>query len=131
MNEVVTWVAIIGAGGGGSIVTFITFWMALASRIDGAKAKAEAAEERAKNADLIASTAVAKCELLGREMNDSRIEAAAKIAALEAMAQATSRSLVQAETRLAKSIDDLGEKMDHLGDTIIRTLGELLGKRGQ
>jgi hypothetical protein len=131
MNEVVTWVAIIGAGGGGSIITFITFWMALGSRIDAAKAQAEAAIERAKNADLLASSAFAKSELLGREMNDSRIEAAAKIAALEAMAQATSRSLVQAETRLAKSIDDLGEKMDHLGDTIFRTLGELLGKRGQ
>lgn len=128
MNETITWVAVFGAGGGGTIIAFVTFWMALSTRITTAEQRAVAAEDKVKSADTIANAAIAKCELMMREVNNNRVEQSAKIAALEAVSDATTKSLAQAELRLAKSIDDLGEKMDHLGDTIIKTLGEIVGR---
>ena len=139
MNEAVNWIAVVGAGGGGTIIAFVTFWMALSSRITSAEERAKSAEEkvadlaktadeRVRSADTLASAAIAKCELITREMNGYRVEQTAQIAALQAVSEATTKSLTQAEIRLAKSIDDLGEKMDHLGDTIIKTLGDMVGR---
>lgn len=131
MNDALTWIAVLGAGGGGSIITFITFWMALSSRISDAEGRAKAAEERAKSADVLASAAIAKLEFVQREMHQDRVEIGERVAALDAITQANTKSLAQAETRLAKSIEDIGEKMDHLSDTIIKTLGELIGRQNK
>jgi hypothetical protein len=66
-----------------------------------------------------------------RDVGNDKVQTREKIAALEAMTQATMRSLTQAETRFASSVEDLGKKMDHLSDTIIKTLGELVGRLQQ
>lgn len=131
MNETLTWVAILGAGGGGSIITFITFWMALSTRIANAESTARAADDRGRSAETLAATALAKNELLSRDVGHDRVEAASKLAALEAATRTTTASLAQAETRLAKSIEDMGEKIDHLSDTLIKTLGEMIARKDQ
>lgn len=125
MNEVGTWVAVVGAGGGVSVITFITFWMTLSSRITEAQERAHRAEDAAKSSQGFAANAMLKAEQNAESLNLHRIESAAKISALQAVSETTARSLAQSETRLAKSIEDLGEKMDKLGESVIKTLGSL------
>lgn len=124
MND---WFAILTAAGG-SVFTFITFWMALGRQIESAKIHANGAEDAAKSAGTSAAMAMAKCELMNADLQRTKVELSTKLASLEAVSEATARSLAQAELRLAKSIDDLGEKMDHLSETIIGTLGSLARK---
>ncbi len=129
MSEGLSWLAVVIAGGGGSIITFITFWMALSKRISDAEATAKGADDRAKGADTIASAAIAKNELMIRDVYQDRIELNSRIAGLEAITRTTTASLAQAETRLAKSIEDVGEKIDHLSDTLIKTLSDMVAKK--
>ena len=129
MNELATWVAVVMAGGGGSVITFITFWMALSKRIADAEAQAKAADDQAKSANLMATTAVAKIDIVVREINDNRVDMASRISGLEATTRTTTASLAQAETRLAKSIEDMGEKIDHLSETLIRSLSEMVSRK--
>ncbi len=129
MNDALTWTAIITAGGGGSIITFITFWMALSKRISDSEARAASAEDRAKNADQMAAVAIAKHEVMMRDLNQDRVDTNSRIAALEAITKSTTASLADAEKRLAKSLDDVGDKIDHLSDTLIKTLSDLVASK--
>lgn len=135
MNEW-PWTALLATGGGISIITFITFWMTLSSRITTADERSKAVEEhmrafqgQIREAQGPGLTAIAKCELLQRDFNDERVETAQRLSTLQTQTEVTTRALAQAETRLAKSIEDLGHKMDNLSEAILRTLGELVGKR--
>lgn len=119
MNDPLTWAALIGTAG--SIIAFVTFWMTIGSRISTAEAKADAA-------NALAGAVLAKFEMRVTQTEEHRAKTGERIAALEAVVEATSKSLVAAELRLAKSIEDMGEKIDHLGDTIIKTLAELATK---
>ena len=136
MSELATWVL---AGGGTFVIAAITFWMSLQSQITKATIAAEAAEkkadkahqvadEKSNSAHMLASAAIAKHELLIRDINQDRVDIVAKIAALEAVTRQTTASLVQAETRLARSIEDMGGKIDHLSDMLIKTLSEMVAR---
>lgn len=129
MSDTFTWMAVMLAGGGGSMITFITFWMALSKRISDAEGQAKAAEDRAKTAELMSTSAVAKIDLLVREINESKVETISRISGLEATARTTTASLAQAETRLAKSIEDMGDKLDNLSATLIKTLSEMASRK--
>lgn len=131
MGDNFAWIAILGGGGGVGIIAFISFWMTLSSRITTSDNKAQTAEDRAKGADLLAATALAKYEIVNTELNAHKVQTAAKVATLEATMEATARSLIQAETRLVKSLEDMQKSMDHLSDTIIKTLGELIGRQSK
>lgn len=109
------------AGAGGFALALITFWMTLGSRIS-------IAEEKAKTADHLAGAAIAKVELADQRAQEYRERIAAKVAGLEAITETTSRTLVQAEVRLAKSIEDVGAKIDHLSKTLIETLSDLVSR---
>jgi len=129
LNEALTWTAVIAAGGGGSVITFITFWMALSKRISDAEAKAEVAEDRAESADKMAAVALAKHEMIVQDLNQDKVKTAERIAGLEAITRSTTASLAQAESRLAKSLEDVGDKIDHLSDTLIKTLSDLVASK--
>ncbi len=123
MSDVAFW--LIG-GGGSFVIAFITFWMMLSSRITNAENKAVQAAEDTKSASNMASVALAKIELLARDINEQRVETTSRISSLDAVTRSTSSTLVQAETRLAKSIEDIGRKLDNLGETVIRAIAELV-----
>lgn len=127
MDDSLTLIAAI-AGSGVSLIAIITFWMNLSSRITTAENLARGAEDRARGADTLAAAAIAKCEFLGRDINDERIETAAKIATLQATSEQTSRLLIQSETRLTKAIDDLSKSMDDLKETMINMLSKMIGQ---
>ena len=118
MNETMIWVAVAG-GGGGSLVAFLTFWMALSSRITTAENMAKKAEEMAGAADRLAAASIAKQEHLSLLFNEYKVETAAKVATLQAVSDATSKALAQTETRLLKSIEGVGDKVDVLSKTVI------------
>lgn len=127
IDNVIGW----AAGAVTAVVTVISFWMTLSSRITKAQESAKAAENRATSAEIMANAAIAKCELLARDFNMEAKDTGSRLSAMDAVLQATTKSLTQAEGRLAKSIDDLGNKMDHLRETITQTLAEVIGRRGQ
>lgn len=116
-------------GGGGLLITLITFWMTISSRLATAEGLAKNAESRAVGAEAVAANAILKCEMLASNVNRDRVEMASEISALKAISEQTTRSLTSAEMRLAKSIEDIGDKIDKVSDTIIKTLGQLIDRK--
>ena len=116
-------------GGGGLLITLITFWMTISSRLATVEGLAKSSEDRAKNFEAVAANAILKVEMLATNVNRDRVETASEIAALKAISEQTTRSLTSAEMRLAKSIEDIGEKIDKVSDTIIKTLGQLIDRK--
>jgi hypothetical protein len=47
MNDAMSWIAVLSAGGGVSVITFITFWMTFSARITAAEGQAKIADEKA------------------------------------------------------------------------------------
>jgi hypothetical protein len=129
MNDTLLWFMAVAAGGGVPIITFITFWMTLSSRISEAQASANQADQRAKNAETLSTAALAKTELVSASMNDYRADVLAKIASLDAITNANSRSLIEVERRLAKAIEDISDKMDNLQTTMLRAMSEFAGRK--
>ena len=127
MNDTLTWALLIGAAG--NVFGFVSFWMALGKRISDAEARAEAAETQGSGAAHQATVAIAKLDMFTREIHSDRVDIVSKVTALEAVSRSTTTALAQAETRLAKSIEDVGAKLDHLNDTLIKTLSELVHYR--
>lgn len=116
-------------GGGGLLITLITFWMTISSRLTAVEGLAKSSEDRAKSFEAVAANSILKVEMLATNVNRDRVETAAEIAALKAISEQTTRSLTSAEMRLAKSIEDIGEKIDKVSDTIIKTLGQLIDRK--
>ena len=130
MNDTLIW-TIVGGGSAVPIIAFITFWMTLSSRITSAEDVAKSAKEGSAAAQSAAALANAKHEFIVKDLNRMEVEAAGKIASLTATTEATARSLVAAETRLAKAVEDVASGMDRLSDTIIRTLANLVKEKLQ
>lgn len=128
MTEPFTWVAVLLGGGGGSIIAFLTFWMNFSKTIADANNSADAAEERAKNAERLAAGAIAKHEMFVENAQNYRVLMAEKLSSLEARLAANTASLTQAEDRFAKAIEDITQKIDSLNSNVMRTLGELVKK---
>lgn len=114
------------------IIAFITFWMKLGSRIDDAHSTAAAADKRAQAAEIRAAGVVEKYDAIARDLSRIEVEAFGKIAGLTASTEHIAKSLVAAEVRLAKSVEEVATAMDRLSDTIIKTLADLVArdKRG-
>lgn len=128
MNDTVVW-TLLGGGSAVPIIAFITFWMSLSSRITAADDGAKSAKEAALTAQSAAAIATAKNEFLSKDLSRIEVDTAGKIASLTATTEATARSLVAAETRLAKAVEDVANGMDRLSDTIIKTLAELVKEK--
>jgi hypothetical protein len=73
----ISWLTLIAGGGGTFFIGLLSFWMALASKIEGSNNKAKAAAERAERAEVAAHMAMAKQDLLAREVSEFRVETGA------------------------------------------------------
>lgn len=125
MSETLIW--IIGSGGT-AVVAILTFWMAIARSIENANSLGREALDKAASAQNMATAAIAKVEMLGADFNAARLSIESKISALQATSENTDRAIVSVEARVTRAVDDLGRKIDHLNDTLIRTLGEMAGR---
>lgn len=128
MNDTIVW-TLVGGGSAVPIIAFITFWMSLSSRITAADDAAKSAKEQAMSAQSAAALGAAKNEFLSKDLSRIEVDTASKIASLTATTEATARSLVAAETRLAKAVEDVASGMDRLSDTIIKTLADLVREK--
>jgi hypothetical protein len=88
---------------GGSIVGIIAFWMKLGSQLTAGV-----------HAGTIASAAVGKIELLAREFNDYRVEAAKEFV--------TSKDLAHAENRMSTAVEAMRSEMRGMNDRLDRLL---------
>jgi hypothetical protein len=91
----------------GTAISFVAFWLTLGERRGRT-------DETAKRAEALAQACLAKTELTAAKLQDHEVKTAAEIAALRANVDAIARSLIEAETRLAKAIEDMGNRFDHM-----------------
>lgn len=89
-------------------VVFAGFWL------QRGKSEASALAE-ASQCSVLAAKALAHSEALASEVADWRVETAGRIERVRTIAEMGTANLAAAETRLAKSIDDMGERFAALG----------------
>lgn len=104
-GEALTWGALITSSG--ALIAIAVFWM------NRGKAEAEA-KAAAFNAQTVASTAIAKCELLSRELAEARVEFARDYV--------SNKDLAAAEIRFANAVDDLRGELRGLNRRLDRVL---------
>lgn len=80
------------------------------------------AETDARSAQAASATALVKAEVLGTEFHNHRVETATKVASIDAKADAASQAIINAENRLAKSLEDLGDRFDKFTERLDRVL---------
>jgi hypothetical protein len=107
MESLIT--ALLGAGGAlvSAAVGVISFLLLRGERFGRS-------DETARRAEALAQACLAKTELTCAKLQDLEVRTAAEIAALRTNVDATIRSLIEAETRLAKAIEDMGDRFDHM-----------------
>jgi hypothetical protein len=104
MQDVLTWGAVIAAGG--SVATVVKFWMDMGA----AQAKAEAAAS-------VAAIATAKTDLLANALNGFKVEAAQTYAtakALESTEASLARSLETSVQGIYARLDTMTQRLDSL-----------------
>jgi len=105
MQEILTWGALIGAGG--SIIAIVTFWM------NRGKAEAETLS-KAEAASQIATAALAKSELVSSQLAEARIEFARDYA--------SHKDLAAAEVRFAAALESLRTELRGMNERLDRII---------
>ena len=105
MQEVLTWGALIGAGG--SVIAIITFWFSRG------KAEAEAIA-KAETAQTMAAAALDKAELVSSQLAEARIEFARDYA--------SHKDLAAAEMRFAAALDSLRTELRGMNERLDRII---------
>jgi hypothetical protein len=105
MQDLLTWGALIAAGG--SLIAIVTFWM------NRGKAEAEACA-KAEAAAATAHTALAAAERVSAELSDARVELARDYA--------THRDLTAAEVRYTTTVEGLRTEMRGMNDRLDRII---------
>lgn len=77
---------------------------------------------RANSAEGLATAAIAKLEMFGRELSDHRVEDAKQFARLETMTTEASRAQLAAETRMTNAIQEVSRELRAMGSRIDRFL---------
>jgi hypothetical protein len=108
MDGLPTWVALFAAGG--TLLALITFWVARGRAEALAIAKAEAAEVKA-------STAYARAELVAAQLSEARIEFARDYA--------THKDVAAAEVRFAAALDSLRVELRGMNTRLDRIIDNL------
>lgn len=108
MDNLLTWGAVIGAGG--SLVAIAKFWMDMGTT-----------KTMANSAHAAAIAASAKADLTTMHLSEHKIEAAREFA--------TVKELAAAETRFASSIDGIRSDIRGFADRLDKLLVELIHKR--
>lgn len=110
ISLVVAACAIINAG-----VVFGTFWL------QRGRSEGQLVVETAQGS-VLAAKALAHTEALAGEVAEWRIETGARIERVRTIAEMQMAGLTAAETRLAKSIDDMGDRFEKLSNRLDRFL---------
>jgi hypothetical protein len=105
MQDVLTWGALIAAGG--SLVAIVTFWMNRGKAEADALAKADAAAATAR-------AALAKAEIVAEQLAEARIEFARDYA--------SHKDLAAAEVRYAASLDSLRTELRGMNERLDRII---------
>lgn len=105
MPDVLTWGVLIAAGG--SIIAIVTFWMNRGKAEAEASAKADAAVGTA-------NVALAKAELVSRQLAEARIEFARDYA--------SHKDLAAAEMRYATALDSLRTELRGMNERLDRII---------
>jgi hypothetical protein len=116
MQDALVWTALAAIAGLGLFVLGIVKWIA------GIARQLAIAETAAQRADATAAGAIGKCELLGTDFHNHRVETAARVAEINAKADNAAQAIVLAEHRLAKAMDDFGARLDKIVDRLDRVL---------
>lgn len=114
--DTLAWTALAAVGGIGLFLIGLIRWIASIAR------QMTMAETDAKGAQALSATALAKAEVLGTEFHNHRVETATKVASIDAKADAASQAIILAENRLAKALEDLGNRFDKFTDRLDRVL---------
>ena len=105
MQEILTWGALIGAGG--SVIAIVTFWM------NRGKAEAETLS-KAEAASKMAAAALAKSELASSQLAEARIEFARDYA--------SHKDLAAAEVRFAAALESLRTELRGMNERLDRII---------
>jgi hypothetical protein len=105
MQDLLTWGAVVAAGS--SVVAIVTFWM------NRGKAEAET-RAKAEGAASLATSALAKCDLLASQLTDARLETAREYV--------TAKDLAAAEMRLSGAVDGLRQEVRGMNERLDRML---------
>jgi hypothetical protein len=116
MQDALIWTALAAVGALGVFLLAILKWVASIAR------QQTLAETAARQADTVAATALGKCELLGTDFHNHRVETAEKVVRVEAKAESAAQAIALAENRLAKAMDDFGNRLDKVVERLDRML---------
>lgn len=106
-DAVIISLVVAACGAINAAVVFVTFWMQR-GRHEG-EVKTEAAQS-----SVLAAKALAHSESLASEVANWRVDTAQRIERVRTIAEMGMGNLTASETRLAKSLDDVGDRIDKL-----------------
>lgn len=116
MQDALIWGAIAASATVGALMLGVIKWVAtIASRMT-------ATDSKAGNADVLAAAALAKCEVLGTDFHNHRVETAGKIAKIDASASNALSAIANAENRFSKALEEFGDRIDKVVDRLDRVL---------
>lgn len=113
-SELLTWGAIIGSGG--SIAALVSFWMKLGGRLTKSEERSTVAEQDVKENSR-------KVDELARDFKLHQVDSAKESATVRALAEQASRSIVDAEHRLAVAISEIGQALRHMTERFDAFIG--------
>jgi hypothetical protein len=116
MGDTIAWTAL------GTVVLLATLLFGVIRWITSVARQITLIEATANAADSIAGAALAKAEIMGTEFHNHRVFIAERVADIGAKVDGAAQAVISAEIRLAKSIDNLGERFDKFGDRLDRVL---------
>jgi thioredoxin-like negative regulator of GroEL len=116
VNDVLTWGALIAAGG--SITAVVTFWLNRGKAEAEATARAEAAALKADGALQMASTAISKVNALTAQLSEARIEFARDYASHHDLAESEARYAAALEG-LRTELRGMNARLDRIIETLI------------
>ena len=114
--EAIAWTALAATGGLGVFILAILKWIASIAR------HMAITETKAESADVMAAAAMAKCEVMGTDFHDHRVETGKQITRVETKIDGMAIAISASENRVAKAMEDLGERLDKFTDRLDRVL---------
>ena len=119
LTDPVFWIAVSALAAMCALQIVILKWVSLVSRSNALT------ESLAQSGSAIGTAALAKTEILTTDFNNHREKIAASIAETRTIAEGATTAIAQAEGRLAKAMDDFGDRLD----AIVQRLDRILDNR--
>jgi hypothetical protein len=116
MQDALLWTSLAAVGAMGMLLLAILKWVADIAR------QITLAQSASNGAEAAAGAALGKCELLGTDFHNHRVDTAARVAEINAKADNAAAAITHAEHRLAKAMDDFGGRLDKVVERLDRML---------